>query len=235
MLVLQMDVLMGQKMGGGEEAAIRQQGVEAAIAHLDGLKLIDPAKVGIAGFSRNGFYVEYALTHSSFPFAAAIASDNWDPSYIQQTLVGAYGGTVPTIGREPFGEGLASWLENAPGFSTERITAPLMMVDQSMGMFGVFLKWETFNRLRYLKKPVEFYVMPDAEAHGSHNSQNPAQVMALMNRSIDWFDFWLNGREDPDPAKAAQYLSWRHLRDLQAESLKAPRPPLLDWKATPKP
>lgn len=233
-LVLHLDVMMGQKFGGAEEAAIRQQGFEAAIAHLDALKLIDPAKVGIVGFSRNGFYVEYTLTHSSFPFAAAIAADNWDPSYVQQTLSGAYAGTVPTIGQEPFGPGLAAWLENSPGFNTDRIKSPLMMIDQSIGMFGVFLKWETFNRLRYLKKPVEFYVMPDAEAHGAHNTQNPAQVLALMNRSIDWFDFWLNGREDTTPAKAAQYAAWRNLRALQAEASKKPQPPLLEWKATPK-
>lgn len=234
-MVLNIDVMMGPKYGTTEEAAIRQQGFEAAIAHLDERKLIDPAKVGLVGFSRNGFYVEYTLTHSSFPFAAAIAADNWDPSYVQQTLTGAYSSAAGTIGGEPFGEGLAAWLRNSPGFNTDRITAPLMMIDQSMGMFGVFSKWETFNRLRYLKKPVEFYVMPDAEAHGSHNTQNPAQVLALMNRSIDWFDFWLNGREDKNPAKAAQYVAWRKLRALQAEAAKNPRPPLLEWKATAKP
>lgn len=234
-MVLNLDVMMAQKFGTTEEGAIRAQGFEAAIAHLDALKLIDPAKVGILGFSRNGYYVEYTLTHSSFPFAAAIAADNWDPSYIQQTLTGTYGSAAGTIGAEPFGEGLAAWLTNAPGFNTDRIRAPLMMVDQSIGMYGVFSKWETFNRLRYLKKPVEFYVMPDAEAHGSHNTQNPAQIVALMNRSIDWFDFWLNGREDASPAKAAQYAAWRKLRAQQAEALKRPRPPLLEWKATVKP
>lgn len=233
-LVLNFD-MANLKMGTPEEGAARQQGFEAAIAHLDGLKLIDPAKVGIIGFSRNGFYVEYTLTHSAFPFAAAISADNWDPSYIQQTLTGTYASALGPIGSEPFGAGLAAWLQTSPGFNTERIKAPLMMVDQSIGLYGVFSKWETFNRLRYLKRPVEFYVMPDAEAHGSHNTQNPAQVLALMNRSIDWFDFWLNGREDKDPAKAAQYAEWRKLRALQSESLKTPRPPLLEWKATPKP
>jgi hypothetical protein len=233
-MVLNLDVPMAQKFGTIEEGPIRQQGFEAAIPRLDALKLIDPAKVGIVGFSRNGYYVEYTLTHSSFPFAAAIAADNWDPSYIQQTLSGTYASTAVTIGQEPYGQGLASWLENSPGFNTERIKSPLMMIDQSIGMFGVFLKWETFNRLRLLKKPVEFYVMPGAEAHGAHNTQNPAQVLALMNRSIDWFDFWLNGLEDKNPTKAAQYAAWRKLRELQKEQAKSRRPPLLDWKATPK-
>jgi hypothetical protein len=28
---------------------------------------------------------------------------------------------------------------------------------------------------------------------------------------VDWFDFWLNGHEDPDPEKADQYRRWRGL------------------------
>jgi hypothetical protein len=31
---------------------------------------------------------------------------------------------------------------------------------------------------------------------------------------VDWFDFWLNGREDPDLKKAEQYERWRKLREL---------------------
>ncbi len=32
---------------------------------------------------------------------------------------------------------------------------------------------------------------------------------------VDWFRFWLQGYEDPDPAKAEQYKRWRELRKLQ--------------------
>jgi hypothetical protein len=34
---------------------------------------------------------------------------------------------------------------------------------------------------------------------------------------IDWFAFWLLGREDPDPAKANQYARWHQLQRLQEE------------------
>jgi hypothetical protein len=29
---------------------------------------------------------------------------------------------------------------------------------------------------------------------------------------VDWFDFWLNGHEETQPAKANQYTRWRALR-----------------------
>jgi hypothetical protein len=37
-------------------------------------------------------------------------------------------------------------------------------------------------------------------------------VIAVQQRAVDWFDFWLNGREDPDERKAEQYTGWRQLR-----------------------
>lgn len=37
---------------------------------------------------------------------------------------------------------------------------------------------------------------------------------------MDWFDFWLKGEEDPDPAKAEQYTRWRELRRLQQANEK---------------
>jgi hypothetical protein len=32
---------------------------------------------------------------------------------------------------------------------------------------------------------------------------------------LEWLDFWLRDKEDPDPAKAEQYKRWRELRKLQ--------------------
>jgi hypothetical protein len=38
-----------------------------------------------------------------------------------------------------------------------------------------------------------------------------------METNADWFDFWLNQHEDPDKAKAAQYVRWRNLREMQQQ------------------
>ena len=45
--------------------------------------------------------------------------------------------------------------------------------------------------------------------------------MASQGGSVDWFRFWLQGYEDPDPAKAEQYKRWRGLRKMQSDNEKS--------------
>ena len=71
--------------------------------------------------------------------------------------------------------------------------------------------WEPYAVMRYLHKPVELVLLNTDE----HILTNPAVRMASQGGSVDWFRFWLQDYEDPDPAKAAQYQRWRELRKLQ--------------------
>jgi len=41
--------------------------------------------------------------------------------------------------------------------------------------------------------------------------------MASQGGTVDWFRFWLKSEEDPEPAKAEQYIRWRELRKLHEE------------------
>jgi dipeptidyl aminopeptidase/acylaminoacyl peptidase len=171
--------------------------------------LVDRNRVALDGFSRNGYWVEYTLSHSKFPFAAAVVADNYDPSYIQSALADWRPEDERLNGGPAFGDGLQVWLANTPGFNAEHIHAPLLMIGQSAGLAVILSKWETFSRLRHLHRPVEMYLMPHADMHPSHTPQNPQQILAIQSRIIDWLDFWLTGREDPSPEKRAQYLRWR--------------------------
>jgi hypothetical protein len=174
--------------------------------------VVDPQRVGLAGFSRTGWHVEYTLAHSDIPYAAAIASDNVDGSYVQAMLNGLVSGS-DYIGAPPVAAGLATWLERAPGFNAHRIRAPLRLQVESLPL-GVLFHWEMFSQLRRLQRPVELAVAPDIE-HGDHNLQNPSQLMAVKQGAVDWFDFWLTGHENPDPQRQGQYAHWRRLRLLQ--------------------
>jgi hypothetical protein len=168
------------------------------------------------GFSRNGYWVEYALSHSKFPFAAAVAADNYDPSYIQSALADWRYEDEQVNGAPAFGAGLQVWLRRAPGFNIEYIHTPLRMIGQSAGVQFIMAKWETYSRLRHLKKPVEMYLMPRADTRPSHTPQNPKQIIAIQEGVLDWFSFWLSGREDPNPKKIDQYSRWRAFRALSA-------------------
>jgi hypothetical protein len=37
--------------------------------------------------------------------------------------------------------------------------------------------------------------------------------LVAQTGNVDWFRFWLQGYEDPDPTKQSQYARWRGLRD----------------------
>ena len=74
--------------------------------------------------------------------------------------------------------------------------------------------WEPYAGLHYLHKPADLIMLNTDE----HVLTNPAVRMASQGGSVDWFRFWLQDYEDPDPAKAEQYVRWRELRKLQEEN-----------------
>ena len=76
--------------------------------------------------------------------------------------------------------------------------------------------WAAYSGLHQLHKPVDLIMLNSDE----HVLTNPAVRMASQGGSVDWFRFWLQGYEDPDPAKAGQYKRWRELKKMQAESDK---------------
>jgi hypothetical protein len=118
------------------------------------------------------------------------------------------------IGAKPFGEGLQQWLRRSPGFNLERVTTPLLVVGE--GPLSLLSMWQPYAGLRYLHKPVDLMMLNTDE----HVLTNPAVRMASQGGSVDWFRFWLQDYEDPDPAKARQYNRWRELRKMEEEEEK---------------
>jgi hypothetical protein len=114
------------------------------------------------------------------------------------------------MGAPPVGEGLQTWFQHSPGFSIDRVpeSTPLRIV--ACYPLDVFAEWEWFSMMKRLGKPVDMVVFLD----GVHLLEKPWNRLISQGGNVDWFDFWLNGHEDPDPAKAEQYKRWRELRAL---------------------
>ena len=196
-----------------KEADVFVAGCEGAIKFFVAAGLVDAGKVGIIGFSRTGWLVEYVLTHSRTPLAAAEVADNIDGSYLQYVLDPNDRRVFDEKGNggPPFGDGIATWGRRSPGFNADRVHVPLRMELDSGPIDSVLSAWEMFSNLRYLRKPVELFLIPDIQ-HAVHVLQNPAQRLASQGGTVDWFSFWLKGEEDPDPKKRAQYVRWREFR-----------------------
>jgi hypothetical protein len=185
-------------VGTSEEAQAYMGAYETAVEYLTGRGLIDPARVGLVGFSRTGWHVAYALTHSATHFAAAIISDSFMGGYVPAMMMNWGAELSKDVGAEPFGEGLRTWLEHAPAFNVEKLTTPLRMQVESGGLGeNFFIEWELYSRARHLKKTVELFVVPNVE-HGSHGLQNPLQCLAAQQGAVDWFESWLIHGRAPD-------------------------------------
>jgi hypothetical protein len=219
MFVLQMeDRRVDGVTGTPEESKLYMDAVECGIRHLVAGGAVDSGRIGIEGFSHLAWPVEYILTHSTVPFAAAIVADGFDGGYylsMSQWLPQAQA----LIGAPPFGKGLLTWLINSPPFAADKVRAPVQMQAYEYGYAGVLTQWEMFARLRILGRPAEMYLIPDI-LHGTHALQNPRQCLGAQQRAVDWWDFWLNGHEDPDPEKAEQYGSWRTMRGMLSSRLE---------------
>lgn len=198
-----------------QEALLAVEGFKSAIDHLNSDGLIDPSKVGIIGFSRTAWDVEEALIHAPSRFRAASLTDGIDQSYLAYILFSPdwpEGMREPeeANGARPFGAGLLSWIKNAANFNLNKVQAPIA-VTAIGGLDSILGEWEIYSSLYLQKKPVDFIYIPN----GQHILQNPQERYASQQGSVDWFRFWLQGYERPDPKMAAQYHLWENLCDMQ--------------------
>lgn len=194
-----------------QEAQDHLDGVLSAIHTLDAQGLIDPHRVGIIGFSFTCWYVENELVKAPDRFAAATIADGADDSYSQYMF---WGIANPQLrkqmeainGGRPFREGLAKWMTNASAFHLDKVLAPVRI--EAIRPGSLLGEWEIYASLRLQHKPVDLIYYPA----GQHQLQRPLERLASAQGNVDWFRFWLQGYEDPDPTKLKQYARWERMR-----------------------
>ena len=217
MMVLQVQEVGNCGDGGPDEGPCNAAGFETVANQLVSDGLVDAENIGLSGFSATVYHVILALTTpSSVHYRASLITDGVMASYLQYMYAADQGGGPPQedsqIGARPFGEGLQVWLKRSPTFNLDKIETPLMVVAE--GRNDLLFMWEAYAGLRYLHKPVDLLLLNTTE----HALSNPAMRMASQGGAVDWYRFWLQGYEDPNPAKAEQYERWRALRSIQEKN-----------------
>jgi dipeptidyl aminopeptidase/acylaminoacyl peptidase len=200
-----------------QEALHEVAAYEAAIDELDHRGLIDRRRVGLTGFSRTVYHVLYTLTHSRYDFGAAVVSDGGSFGYLECVLFDDTGDPNDVLpcekingGGPPYGGSLSGWAKAAPTFNLDKVAAPVLL----QAILSPLGEWEIYAGLRWLKKPVELL---DFYPAGEHVLVKPWQRMTSQETTVDWYCYWLEGEEDPAPAKAQQYQRWEKLCDMQVE------------------
>lgn len=212
MLVLQVDEI-GKNGGTPKESETGAAGYRAAIKQLVGEGLVDPDKIGIITWSHMGPYVYQGLIDQPSLYKAATiaeADSNSYPEYLQNI---DYMGTerekmfrAQLGGEKPFGKGLQTWIRNSPGFHFDRICTPILMAFNSP--VALQYGWDDYAALRAQDKPVDLLYI----RNGDHVLVKPLERLAEQGRNVDWYDYWLNGRKDPDPSKVARYKLWDRMK-----------------------
>jgi len=202
-----------------DEGPCNVRGYEAAIRQLSEEGRIDSTRVGVIGFSRTVYYVLELLTSSSFHFKAASITDGVSVGYTNYLDdIGLDRGFTDdfeaVIGERPFGSGMNAWLKLSPVFNLDKVTTPLRVVATRDD--GVLAMWEPYACLAGLERPVDLIILNTHE----HVLVDPTMRLIAQGGNIDWFRFWLQGYEDSDPAKQAQYVRWRILRDGKTPDAK---------------
>jgi dipeptidyl aminopeptidase/acylaminoacyl peptidase len=100
------------------------------------------------------------------------------------------------------------WRRLSPVSNLDRIRAPILM---QMPEQEYVMALEYAVPLIRMKR-ADLYVFPDEP----HQKFQPKHKLAAYERNLDWFRFWLQGREDRDPQKADQYRSWEAMRAQRA-------------------
>jgi dipeptidyl aminopeptidase/acylaminoacyl peptidase len=210
----------GQRETGTiSEAAFNMDLWESAIQTLDKMGLIDPAKVGIIGFSRTGWYTEFLLAHSHNHFRAATVADNVQYSVGEYWLrhdretIDEYN---HLYGGPPEGASAQNWQNYSITFNLDKISTPLLMEemgdgkayeDVNMVPIDLAAAFEVFTGLSVLKRPVELFYYPEED----HTPDHPQARLSTLQRNVDWYRFWLQGYERPNPEDPDQYHRWLRL------------------------
>lgn len=178
-----------------------EAGIDAAVA----TGTIDPGRIGISGLSDGASTIEFALINSR-RFKAAAMSTCCDDLLTQTVLGGfAWGAEILRRGVPPSVDNDREyWKPISLSVNARKIDTPILMQvadrEASLGLPAI-------GALTEAGKPLEVYVFPDEY----HNKWQPAHRLAVYDRAIDWFNFWLRDHEDPEPGKREQYARWQEL------------------------
>ncbi len=174
---------------------------------------IDPQRVGIGGVSHGAFVPLLMMQRSKRIAALSVAGGSWN-------RLEYHFANLPEPDAEPepvmWPEDPAYWEPIDLAYNLEEVEAPVLfhIPDSEMIGSGVLVR-----RMSDARLPYEAFVFPDE----LHQKWQSAHRLAVYKRNLDWFRFWLQDIEDPDPAKAGQYERWRKLRKLQCANTRSLR------------
>lgn len=183
---------------------------------------IDERRVGIGGVSHGTFVPLYMMQKHDRIAAISISSPHWGPAQYysgtqkSRNALAAYQPRNSDTQKNSQRRGANFWDEIDIAAHVDTIEAPILM---QLAAHETYALAPLIRNLADAGKPYDAYVF----AAETHIKWQAAHLHAITRRNLDWFRFWLQDFEAPEPARAEQYLRWRELREQQRRSTAATR------------
>jgi hypothetical protein len=172
---------------------------------------IDRTKVGMGGLSFGTEVTLWTVMKSDLLAAASVTSPmmsrNW---YLFASMKGdAFLKPMKEFWQlGALDETPERWQLLAPAANLDTITAPILMqMPEQEYEMALDYAIPLISEHR-----ADLYVFPNEP----HQKFQPKHKLAVYERNLDWFRFWLQGYEDPDPAKRTQYARWREMKEASS-------------------
>ena len=179
--------------------------VRSGIELLARRGLVDRTRVGMGGLSFGSEVTLWVAMKSDLLAAASLASPFGSPTYYW--FMALRGDEELALLKKAWGLGAPSetperWKQLSPSYNIDKIHAALLLQLPEQEYLNAI---DYFVPLLRSPTPVEMFAFP----HEGHQKVSPRHKLAVYERNLDWFRFWLQDYVDPDPRKAAQYDRWR--------------------------
>ena len=184
--------------------------VDPGVDYLISKGFVDEDRIALMGASYGGYATAWGVARTD-RYAAASVNDSMFNLYGHYFFFSTE--FYKTYFRGTPFDRLEAYLEASPLYYAENISTPMLLrcgLEPKMLLTSSFCTQsvEFHTALREIGTPVELLVHP-YEGHGIFDRETAANYLV---QNVDWFRFWMDGVEDPDPAKRAQYERWRALR-----------------------
>ncbi|WP_429615204.1 prolyl oligopeptidase family serine peptidase, partial [Sphingobium olei] len=189
--------------------------IETMVRSLVSRGLIDNRRIGITGLSDGSSTVQFASLNSSLFSAGSATACCWE--HTQNALLG------PTAARGFERNGWPRQIDANPRFWSQisiaqnpaRVSFPLLFQASDDEYIAVL---ESYNALVEAGRPVDLYIFP-----GEHHIKwQPAHRLAVYERNIAWFDFWLLDRMPTTESGILEAMRWKAMRDRAVSNKDKP-------------
>lgn len=191
------------------------EAIQAAVAKLSEMGIVDSSKVAITGLSYGSTVINYGMSHTNTFRTAIESGPAYDP--ILYYLANDYERREALLHWQnlgpPDGDTAPNWQKVSAALNADHIHTPLLINASDEEWLD---EAQLVAALRDRKKPVEMFIYQNER----HEKNQPRHRYSIYQRNVDWLNFWLRDKEDPNPAKADQYRRWRELRKLAEEDQK---------------